>query len=105
MFFGKIPRGVKAFRKNYLGGPPISGFIINFYCIFINKCYEICLSGVLYLPSPHLTPLCASMVLSPLKFYVTSQLDASSGLHMPKENPTFISVCLLVYIERFKLIL
>jgi hypothetical protein len=27
MFFAKIPRGVKAFRKNCLGGPPISGFI------------------------------------------------------------------------------
>jgi hypothetical protein len=25
--FAKIPRGVKAFRKNCLGGPPISGFI------------------------------------------------------------------------------
>jgi hypothetical protein len=27
MFFAKIPRGVKGFRKNCLGGPPISGFI------------------------------------------------------------------------------
>jgi hypothetical protein len=27
MFFAKIPRGVKAFRKNCLGGPPILGFI------------------------------------------------------------------------------
>jgi hypothetical protein len=27
MFFAKIRRGVKAFRKNCLGGPPISGFI------------------------------------------------------------------------------
>ncbi len=50
MFFAKIPRGVKAFRKNSLGGggPPYFGF----YCIFINKCFEICLRGVLYLPSP-----------------------------------------------------
>ena len=58
MFFAKIPRGVKAFRKNCLGGSPYFGF----YCIFINKCFEICLRGVLYLPSP-LTPLCASMAL------------------------------------------
>ena len=27
MFFAKIPRGVKAFRKSCLGGPPILGFI------------------------------------------------------------------------------
>ncbi len=56
MFFAKIPRGVKGFRKNCLGrgGSPYFGF----YCIFINKCFEICLTGVLYLPSPlpHLTP-------------------------------------------------
>jgi hypothetical protein len=30
------------------GGSPYFGF----YCIFINKCFEICLRGVLYLPSP-----------------------------------------------------
>jgi hypothetical protein len=61
MFFAKIPRGVKAFRKNYLGGPPFFGF----YCICINKHFEICLRGVLYLPSP----LCASMSIPhPTKF-------------------------------------
>jgi hypothetical protein len=27
MFFAKIPRGVKAFRKKLPGGSPISGFI------------------------------------------------------------------------------
>jgi hypothetical protein len=27
MFIAKILRGVKAFRKNCLGGPPILGFI------------------------------------------------------------------------------
>ncbi len=62
MFFAEIPRGVKAFRKNCLGGgSPYFGF----YCIFINKCFVICLRGVLYLPAPlpHLPPpLCASMV-------------------------------------------
>jgi len=52
--------GIKAFRKNCQGRSPYFGF----YCIFISKCFEICLRGVLYLPvtSPHLTPLCASMV-------------------------------------------
>ncbi len=49
MFFAKIPKGVKAFRKNCLGGgSPYFGF----YCIFINKCFEIRLRVVLYLPSP-----------------------------------------------------
>ncbi len=52
-FFAKIPRGgVKAFKKNCLGGSPFFGF----YCIFINKCFEICLRGILYLPSP--PPVC-----------------------------------------------
>jgi hypothetical protein len=57
MFFAKIPRGVKAFRKNCLGGSPYFGF----YCIFINKCFEICLRGVLYIPSPHLPPPCVHL--------------------------------------------
>jgi hypothetical protein len=54
MFFAKSPRGVKGFRKNCLGGSPYFGF----YCIFNKKCFEICLRGVLYLPSPfpYLTP-------------------------------------------------
>jgi hypothetical protein len=41
MLRGKISWGVPLFR---------------FFCIFINKCLESCLRGVLYLPSPHLTP-------------------------------------------------
>ena len=44
--FAKIPRGVK-----FSWGAPN----FRFYCIFINKCFEICLGwGVLYLlvPSP-----------------------------------------------------
>ncbi len=57
MFFAKISRGVKAFRKNCRGGGPYFGF----YCIFINKCFEICLRGVLYLPSPHLIPHCVHL--------------------------------------------
>jgi hypothetical protein len=54
MFFAKIPRGIKAFRKNCQGGPPISGFI---------ACFEICLGGLMLTrpPSP-LTPPCASML-------------------------------------------
>jgi hypothetical protein len=52
MFFAKIPRGVKAFRKKLPGGSPYFGF----YYFFINKCFEICLKGVLYLPSP--PPVC-----------------------------------------------
>ncbi len=58
MFFAKISRGVKAFRKNCLGGSPYLGF----YCIFINKYFKICLRGVLYLssplPPPHPPPVC-----------------------------------------------
>ena len=46
------------------GGSRLSGKIawgspyFRFYCIFINKCFEICLRGVIYLPSPHLAPVC-----------------------------------------------
>jgi hypothetical protein len=62
MFLPKSLGRVKAFRKNCLGGSPYFGF----YCVFINKCFEICLRGILYLPSslPPPTsppPLCASM--------------------------------------------
>ncbi len=55
MFFVRIPGGVKAFRKNCRGG---GGPYFGFYCIFINKCFEICLRGVLYLPSPIPPPVC-----------------------------------------------
>ncbi len=56
MFFAKIPRGVKAFRKNCLGVP-------SFWVLLrFNKCFEICLRGVLYLPSPTSPPLSASML-------------------------------------------
>ncbi len=49
MFFAKIPRGGQGFQEKLPGGgSPDFGF----YCIFINKCFEICLRGVLYLPSP-----------------------------------------------------
>ncbi len=40
--FAKIPRGVKSFRKNCHRGSPYFGF----YCIFISKCFEICLGGL-----------------------------------------------------------
>ncbi len=50
--FAKIPRGVKAFRKNCLGGSPYFGF----YCIFINKFFKNLPGGVLSHP-PH-PPVC-----------------------------------------------
>ncbi len=46
--FAKIPRGSRLSGKIAWVGSPYFGF----YCIFINKCFEICLRGVLYLPSP-----------------------------------------------------
>ena len=48
MFFAKIPRWGQGFQEKLSGGSPY----FRFYCIFINKCFEICLRGVLYLPSP-----------------------------------------------------
>jgi hypothetical protein len=66
--------GGGGFREKLPGGVPlpISGFIY-FYCIFINKCFEICLRGVLYLPLP-LTPPppCASMSLRKAYFSFVS---------------------------------
>ena len=55
VFLPKSLGGVKGFRKNCLGGEGGGSPYFGFYCIFINKCFEICLMGVLYLPSP-LTP-------------------------------------------------
>jgi hypothetical protein len=57
MFFAKIPRGGQGFHEKLSGGSPYFGF----YCIFIDKCFEICLRGVLYLPyplSPPHPPVC-----------------------------------------------
>jgi hypothetical protein len=53
MFFAKIPREGQGFQEKLRGGWGSSYF--GFYCIFINKCFEICLRGLLYLPST-LTP-------------------------------------------------
>jgi len=49
------------------GGNPYFGF----YCIFINKYFEICLRGAsIYPPPSPLTPLCASMpVLETASYY------------------------------------
>jgi hypothetical protein len=46
--------GGQGFQEKLPWGSPYFGF----YCIYINKRFEICLRGVLYLPSPlpHLTP-------------------------------------------------
>ena len=63
MFFAKIPRGVKDFRKNGRGGgvPPISGLIM----FLLTSVLKFAWGGYIYpLPSPHLTPLCASMAKS-----------------------------------------
>jgi hypothetical protein len=39
----KIPRGVKGFRKNCLGGPPILGF--TFIAFLLTSFSKICLGG------------------------------------------------------------
>ncbi len=54
MFLPKFLGGVKGFRKNYQGGPPIFAF----YCIFINKFFENLLGGVLFHtpPTPYPPP-------------------------------------------------
>jgi hypothetical protein len=46
--FAKIPRGGQGFQEKV---PRVSPYF-GFYYIFMNKCFEICLRGVLYLPSP-----------------------------------------------------
>ncbi len=93
IFFTKIPRGVKAFRKNCLGGSPYFGF----YCIFINKCFEICLRGVLYLPSPlpspHLTHLCASMSIVCKREIIESH-SAFLYQNHPEKKKIFLNDCL-----------
>ncbi len=83
MFFAKIPRGSRFSGKiAWGGGSPYFGF----YCIFINKCFEICLRGVLYLPPPpppHLTPppVCIYVLngASKQKAINSSYLDAYKG--------------------------
>jgi hypothetical protein len=53
-------RGYLMFLPKSLSGSRLSGKIawgggspyFGFYCIFMNKCFEICMRGVLYLPSP-----------------------------------------------------
>ena len=61
MFFAKIPREVKALRKNWLEGSPY----FRFYCIFFNKCCEICLRGgpIFTLPPVCIPTLSLSSVL------------------------------------------
>jgi hypothetical protein len=92
MFFAKIPRGVKAFRKNCLRGEsPYFGF----YCVFINKCFEICLRGVLYLPSPpHLS--CVHLSLHPLVLFAVvaaqSWLDFYKGKSIIADNRVLTQV-------------
>ncbi len=48
MFFAKIPRGVKCFRKNCLGGPPISGFI----AFLLTSVLKFAWGGYYIYPSP-----------------------------------------------------
>jgi hypothetical protein len=47
--FAKIPRGVKALRKNCQLGPPISGFVAFLLTNVLKFAWE---EGPLYLPSP-----------------------------------------------------
>ncbi len=62
MFFAKIPRGGggQGSQEKLPGGGGGSHYF-GVYCIFINKCFEICLRGYNIYPPP---PLCASMSLS-----------------------------------------
>ena len=48
MFFAKIPRGGQGFQEKLPGGVPLFRVLLHFF----NKYFEICLRGVLYLPSP-----------------------------------------------------
>jgi hypothetical protein len=59
MFFCQNSLGGQGFLEKLPGGYPYFGF----YSIFINKCFEICLRGVLYLPSPYPTspPTCVHL--------------------------------------------
>ncbi len=60
-FFSKNPRGVKAFRKICLGGPPVLGFIaflLTSVMKFGRRGYYIYPP-----PSPHLTPICVHLCL------------------------------------------
>ncbi len=68
-FLPKSLGGVKGFRKNCQGGSPYFGF----YCIFINQCFEICLRGVLHLPSP-LPPTSPPPPPPPVCIYVNETL-------------------------------
>ncbi len=87
MFFAKIPRGVKAFRKNCLVGSPYFGF----YCIFINKCFEKCLRGVSYLPSP-LTPTSPPPPVCIYEHYLQKKLQFSQIFPLLNSSILFSSV-------------
>ncbi len=52
--FCQNPQGGQGFQEKIAWGVPYFGF----YCIFINKWFEICLRGVLHLPSPLPPPVC-----------------------------------------------
>ncbi len=80
-FFAKIPRGVKAFRKNCLGGPPISGFI----AFLLTSVLKFAWGGYyIYPPLPPTSPpLCASMWTQPIPIPKPKCL----GIPIPKPKP------------------
>jgi hypothetical protein len=80
---------VKGFRKNCLGGSPYFGF----YCIFINKCFEICLRGILYLPSPspYLNPLVCIYEFQPFWHCCMCRNPANGRVDFLLTNKIFVT--------------
>jgi hypothetical protein len=80
--FAKIPRGVKGFRKNCLGGSPYCGF----YCIFINKYFEICPTSPL--------PVCIyakdDLATRVTSLHMSLSLEQRTQKH-PREMPPYVS--------------